>query len=320
MPSLSLTSQQALQVLGISGKCHQSPCKLGLHQGSILKVCGTGGQWAMATRESRIRWNNEIFPLPGCPWPFCSTPIYLCYLHRVTKVLPCTNLNMLTSAMLALLQGWHDEQGLWCIPLTENDKAQGANENDYRPNPEHAANNVYKLPSTEKLMRYLHATLGFPTKSTLLKAINTGNLITFPGLTSDNVAKHFPESDETIKGHMKQQRQGTRCTKPKIIQNHETQHNVHTINIPPGFKSQDAIRQDIWCDREVNVHQPDRLFSHHVKQRKQIYHGRHWIRWKLHRWRGNEITRKWLIGQGLPKNMWLLAVHRCYCSHMACHG
>ncbi|KAL7476900.1 hypothetical protein ACHAW6_002731 [Cyclotella cf. meneghiniana] len=60
------------------------------------------------------------------------------------------------------------------------------------------------------MVRFLHAVLGFPTKTTLLTAIRNRNLVTFPGLTIDNVSKHFTESDETQKGHMKQTRQGHR--------------------------------------------------------------------------------------------------------------
>jgi hypothetical protein len=40
-----------------------------------------------------------------------------------------------------------------------------------------------------------------------------GNLVTFPALNVSNVTKHFPESDETQKGHMKQSKQGVRSTK-----------------------------------------------------------------------------------------------------------
>ncbi len=47
----------------------------------------------------------------------------------------------------------------------------------------------------------------------LLTAIHHKNLVTFPGLTSENVNKFFPESDETQKGHMKQTKQGVRSTK-----------------------------------------------------------------------------------------------------------
>ncbi len=43
-----------------------------------------------------------------------------------------------------------------------------------RPLPNEAASNVYELPSTEKIVKYLHTALGFPTKSTMMKAIRSG--------------------------------------------------------------------------------------------------------------------------------------------------
>jgi hypothetical protein len=42
-----------------------------------------------------------------------------------------------------------------------------------------------------------------------------GNFITWPELTNTTVKKHFPESDKTVKGHMKKQRQGVRSTRVK---------------------------------------------------------------------------------------------------------
>ena len=47
----------------------------------------------------------------------------------------------------------------------------------------------------------------------MLVAARNGNLTTFPGLTTDNIAKFFPESDESQKGHMQQSRQGVQSTK-----------------------------------------------------------------------------------------------------------
>jgi hypothetical protein len=35
----------------------------------------------------------------------------------------------------------------------------------------------------------------------------------FPDWTPQNISRHFPESDETQKGHMKQAKQGVRSTK-----------------------------------------------------------------------------------------------------------
>ena len=73
--------------------------------------------------------------------------------------------------------------------------------------------NVYSLPSIPHTIRYLHAAAGFPVKETWLDAIKAGNYVTWPGLTTTAVRKHFPDSDETQQGHMKQQRQGVRSTK-----------------------------------------------------------------------------------------------------------
>jgi hypothetical protein len=74
---------------------------------------------------------------------------------------------------------------------------------------------IYNLPSTKQSIRYLHAAAGFPVESEWIKAIKAGNYVTWPELTAEAVHKHFPESDETQKGHMKQQRQNVRSTKVK---------------------------------------------------------------------------------------------------------
>ena len=84
-----------------------------------------------------------------------------------------------------LLQGWREKGGLWTVALAEE-----------------KAMNVYELPSTKEVIRFQHAALGFPTKATLLTSIRNNNLVTFPGMSADNVNKFFPESDETQKGHL----------------------------------------------------------------------------------------------------------------------
>ncbi len=86
-----------------------------------------------------------------------------------------------------LLQGWRDNGGLWTALLAEE-----------------KALNVYELPSTKEVIRFEHAALGFPSKSTLLEAIRNKNLVTFPGMSADNVNNFFPESNQTQKGHMRQ--------------------------------------------------------------------------------------------------------------------
>ncbi len=71
------------------------------------------------------------------------------------------------------------------------------------------------LPSIGALVGFYHACLGFPVKQAWLDAIKAGNCDTFDGLTYPNAAKYCPDTDETIMGHLAQQRQNARLTKPK---------------------------------------------------------------------------------------------------------
>ena len=65
------------------------------------------------------------------------------------------------------------------------------------------------------LVHYLHATAGFPVKSTWLGAIKAGNYSYWPGLTYTNASKYCLLFMESVKGHLTQSRQGIRSTKPK---------------------------------------------------------------------------------------------------------
>jgi hypothetical protein len=68
--------------------------------------------------------------------------------------------------------------------------------------------NVYKPPSIEPTIWYLHGTVSFPTKPSWLKAICKGNYLSWPLINVKNIAKYFPESKETQKGHMHGQHRG----------------------------------------------------------------------------------------------------------------
>jgi len=69
---------------------------------------------------------------------------------------------------------------------------------------------------TKEIIQYLHVGVGFPTKALWLKAIHAGNCVSWPGLSIKTVNRHFLESGETQKRHMKGVRQGVRLTKPKL--------------------------------------------------------------------------------------------------------
>jgi hypothetical protein len=77
--------------------------------------------------------------------------------------------------------------------------------------------NVYKLPSIEPTIRYLHAAAGFPVEKMWLKAIRQGNYNSWPLINITNVACYFPKSEEMQKGHMRNQGQGVRSTKKKPL-------------------------------------------------------------------------------------------------------
>jgi hypothetical protein len=93
-----------------------------------------------------------------------------------------------------------NSNGLWTIATKEIDLKENIN-------------HAYSIPSMEGKIRFLQAAAGFPTKETWLKAIKAGNYITWPGITTKTVNRHFPKSDETTKGHMKKQCQNVRSTR-----------------------------------------------------------------------------------------------------------
>ncbi len=127
----------------------------------------------------------------------------------------------------AILRGWREPgtNDLWRIPLVPVVRNNNTDTiivkrppSEYLPNrpaPTEAIHNVYELKTQPELIRYLHAAAGFPTKPTWLKAVKNGQFTSWPGLTAPAVAKYFPESEETIKGHARKMRSGLRSTKTK---------------------------------------------------------------------------------------------------------
>ena len=74
----------------------------------------------------------------------------------------------LVTSKQPLLQGWRDERGLWTVPLV--DEAAISEE----LNIGEAAMNVYELPTTKEVIRFLHAALGFTeTSSPFLASLPT---------------------------------------------------------------------------------------------------------------------------------------------------
>ena len=69
----------------------------------------------------------------------------------------------------------------------------------------HQANIIIRKDKTKmELAQWLHASCGSPKPSTFCTAIEKGNFLTWPGLTSNLVKKHLPAIEATSKGHLNQ--------------------------------------------------------------------------------------------------------------------
>jgi hypothetical protein len=102
------------------------------------------------------------------------------------------------------------------------------------------ANSAYHQPSLPALATFLHATAGFPAKSTFCKAIDSGFFATWPELTSDLIRKHLPLSVPSIMGRMRRTPQGIRSTK------------LHTMS-PPAEPPLAPPRSPLSCDHLVSA-------------------------------------------------------------------
>ena len=135
----------------------------------------------------------------------------------------------------AILKGFYSpDEGLWRIPLGD---VKGAKRENYgagetiatrqrpidilrdAPAPPAPADlpddlaNVYELRANPQIIRYYHAAAGFPTKPTWINAIENGHYSSWKGLTVDLVRRHYPEADETWKGHGRKIKMNIRSTK-----------------------------------------------------------------------------------------------------------
>jgi hypothetical protein len=79
-------------------------------------------------------------------------------------------------------------------------------------------------------VKFLHLGLFLPTVDTLCKAIDNGQLIGFPNITSKMVRKYFPELTATTKGHLNWKRKGLRSTNKGMIK----QESVDKLDFTPN--------------------------------------------------------------------------------------
>lgn len=97
--------------------------------------------------------------------------------------------------------------------------------------------NAFEHKTKQDLATYLHRCCFCPAPSTWITAIAAGYFTTWPGLTVDLVIKHLPKSDASIKGHLRQQYQNIRSTKPPPTPSAtEPTHLVYSTTFDPTGK------------------------------------------------------------------------------------
>jgi hypothetical protein len=79
-------------------------------------------------------------------------------------------------------------------------------------------NAIFNFPSSHETFLWYHASVGFPPKETFINAIRNGNYATWPKLMVALINRYFPNSDKTVKGHLKGQCQFIRSTKHKALE------------------------------------------------------------------------------------------------------
>jgi hypothetical protein len=99
-----------------------------------------------------------------------------------------------------IIKGSRMPNGLWSLPLLNSAP--------------HQANGMLGTDQPkQELATHLHTTLGSPVPSTLLRAIRSTHLTTFPGLTTNLISKHLPKSLATVLGHQDQEAKHLRSIK-----------------------------------------------------------------------------------------------------------
>ena len=141
----------------------------------------------------------------------------------------------------------HDPK-LWLVPIHQRKQLRLVNNNNH-PSITQQINNIQQTKNHEQLIQYLHQYLFSPTKSTLIKAVKNNQLLGFPGLTTQAITKHLPESTVTIKGHLHRQRKNLQSTRKQAPIDDNTSIATEDNN-PPGEKDASC---EIFCCADLAI-------------------------------------------------------------------
>eukprot|EP00804_Cyclotella_cryptica_P023160 CCRYP_000369-RA/>CCRYP_000369-RA protein AED:0.34 eAED:0.37 QI:0/0/0/1/0/0/3/0/451 len=116
----------------------------------------------------------------------------------------------------------------------------------------HFAGGLHQSTTMEETVKFLHQCLFLPTVDTLCKAIDNGQLIGFPNITSKMVRKYLPESTATTEGHLNRTRKGLRSTTKGLMKRARDESSDFTPNKEEVDEGQ--LRAKYW----YRLHRPDR--------------------------------------------------------------
>jgi len=131
-----------------------------------------------------------------------------------------------------ILQGHRNTQGLWTFPTPQ---PTGCPQETASRHMVAQANFTIHDALSQDIVRFLHLSLFSPTRSTLLKAVQNNHFVGWPAMTESNIKRYLTIQEPTILGHMDQQRQNARSTKPRPqwpTTNHNTNDRYNDTDEP----------------------------------------------------------------------------------------
>ena len=106
-------------------------------------------------------------------------------------------------------------------------------------------------------------------QSTLLKALNNGNFVSFPGLTEKLIINHLHATVATAQGHLQQERQNIQSTKSAnyniTLQDIKTKFQKLKKELPQGMSFKSAVESEILSDFFPESSKPN------VKSKKNLH-------------------------------------------------
>ena len=127
---------------------------------------------------------------------------------------------------------------LWTVQLPSHQQPCLPKPPSHQPI-QHLNNATIGAPSLRERIAFYHAAMFSPPLPTWCKAIDSGFLSTWPGLTAAQIRRNPPQSEATIKGHLHAQRSNIRSTKiyraANSLQNEDTKIMNLLPPLPPSM-------------------------------------------------------------------------------------